>query len=344
MDDINFQQQPVIALLDGLPLQNHQLINGSIKVDDPDDFSVNYSAKNRFHGTTMASLIINGDLSVPNIIRLSRPIYVRPIMKPDANGFDDGEFLPDNRLPIDLIHRSVTRMFLGEEGLPPTAPNVKIINLSIGDSYRPFHINMSTWAKLIDWLSFKFNVLFIISAGNKADHLLLDINASDFDIASADDIEKLVLQKIISDNLDRKILTPAESINSLTVGSCHHDLSVIGNFPNRKNLISSNYLLAPISRIGFGYNQSVKPDILMPGGRKLFRKAVQQQIPDKTLLTIEQLAISHPPGNKVAIPGQAGSLNSVGYTCGTSNATALTTRLGAQLYEMLLELNLELPN
>jgi hypothetical protein len=335
-------QQPVVALLDGLPIQNHHLLDGYIIIDDPEDFSNNYTTDKRFHGTTMASLIINGDLSAPNIERLARPIYVRPIMKPDANGLDDGEFLPDDKLPLDLIHRAVVRMFEGEAGLPPVAPNIKIINLSIGDSYRPFHNNMSTWAKLIDWLSFKYNVLFIVSAGNKADHLLLDIDSNGFDLATPQEIEKLVLKNIISGNADRKILTPAESLNSIAVGSSHHDLSVLGNFPSRKNMIASRHLVTTTSRIGFGYNQSIKPDLLMPGGRKLFRKSVLQQQAGKTLLTIEDSIIGHPPGNKVAIPGGQGDLNGVGYTCGTSNSTALTTRLAAQLYEMLLELNSEL--
>ncbi|MBT2560210.1 S8 family peptidase [Pedobacter sp. ISL-68] len=335
---------PIVALLDGLPLENHALLVGKINVDDPDDFARNYLAQNRVHGTAMASLIINGDLSDESA-PLNRPIYVRPILKPIANNQSGGEFLPDDKLPIDLIHRAVRRMFEGEEGNPPTAPQIKLINFSIGDPFRPFHQNISTWAKLIDWLSYRYNVLFIISAGNKVDDIVLDIPEADFDQTSAADVQTATLRKMIQGNFDRKILTPAESINSITVGSSHDDSHGPFNFPQRKNLIGSPFLLSPISRIGFGYNNSIKPDILMAGGRHLFRKHIRQADPEKTHLRIETgESIVHPPGNLAAMPGSAGDTQKVGYLTGTSNAAALTSNLGAKLYEMLLELNTELPN
>jgi len=335
--------EPVIALLDGIPLQNHSLLNGKIVIDDPENFNQNYLAESRIHGTSMASLIVNGDLSCQNPQQLNRPIYIRPIMRSNANGFGGGEFLPDDRLPIDLIHRAVVRMFDGENGNPPVAKKVKIINLSIGDSYRPFNSNMSTWAKLIDWLSYKYNVLFVISAGNQTDNLILDCSEADFNLSTIEDIQKLALANIISTDFNRKILSPSESINAITVGASHSDLSIIANTTHRKNLILSSFLMSPISRIGFGYNQSIKPEILMPGGIKLFRKPVMQQDPKKTLLTLEGNYPNISPGQVVAIPGSHGNISNVGYSCGTSNSTALTTRLAGQLFEMLELLNAELP-
>jgi hypothetical protein len=175
--------------------------------------------------------------------------------------------------------------------------------------------------------------------------MILDIPEADFDQTSAQDIQIATLRKIIESNFDRKILTPAESINSITVGSAHHDSHGPFNFSQRKNLIINPFLLSPISRIGFGYNNSIKPEILMAGGRKLFRKSLQQADPNKTHLRIESgESIVHPPGNLTALPGAQGDLQKVGYLTGTSNAAALTTHLGAKLYEMLLELNDELPN
>src|SRR5690606_1944712 len=115
----------------------------------------------------------------------------------------------------------------------------------------------------------------------------LDIPEADFDHTSAQDVQVATLKKIIESNFDRKILTPAESINSITVGSAHHDSHGLFNFPQRKNLITSQFLLSPISRIGFGYNNSIKPEILMAGGRHLFRKHIRQADPEKTHLRIE---------------------------------------------------------
>ena len=334
--------EPIVALLDGLPLQNHSALTNRLIVDDPDGFADNYLAERRSHGTAMASLILNGDLGNPQEFSLSRPIYVRPILKPDANGLSQSECLPYDILPVDLIHRAVRRMFAGEKGDSPAAPYVRIINLSIGDTYRPFHNNLSTWAKLIDWLSFKYNVLFIISAGNKTDDIFLDVPEQQFDALTPDEKEKHTIKNIVSENLDRKILTPAESLNSITVGACHSDFSESGDFPQRINVLSNPHLLSPISRIGFGYNGSVKPEILMPGGIKLYRKAIMQADATKTQLRCESYYPSSMPGNKVAIPGNLGDVNRYGYSCGTSNATALTTRLAVKLYEMLLRLNSDL--
>lgn len=49
--------EPVIALLDGLPLSNHSLLKDRLRIDDPDGFEAAYTASERVHGTSMASLI-----------------------------------------------------------------------------------------------------------------------------------------------------------------------------------------------------------------------------------------------------------------------------------------------
>jgi hypothetical protein len=141
---------PVVALLDGLPLQNHQLLRGRLIVEDPDDWATDYPAQSRFHGTAMASLIIHGDLETADV-PLTRPIYVRPILKPTGWGSDrQEEAIPENLLPVDLVYRTVRRLFEGEGTEPPVAPEVRIINLSVCDRSRLFHHRLSPWAQLLD--------------------------------------------------------------------------------------------------------------------------------------------------------------------------------------------------
>ena len=150
---------PVIALFDGVPLANHRLLAGRIQVDDPDNWEADYAASERIHGTSMASLIVHGDLN-QQPTPISRPIYIRPIMKP-LNWPDTPrpEGIPDHCLAVDLIHRAVKRIFEGEEGQGPVAPQIKVINLSIGDKARQFTQSMSPIARLLDWLSVKYGVL-----------------------------------------------------------------------------------------------------------------------------------------------------------------------------------------
>jgi hypothetical protein len=335
---------PVIALLDGMPLENHEVIKDKLILDDPDNFGENYLATHRRHGTSMASLILNGDLNNQGS-KLVRPIYVRPVMKADALG---NEYLPDDRLPIDIFHRAVLRMLAGGEGIPPVAPTIKIINLSIADHFRPYIGYMSTWAKLLDWLSWKYKVLFIVSAGNHSGVIKLSIPSSDFGETEITLRQKELLKILVRGNFDRKILTPAEAFNVLTVGSFHHDDAPVDftspEFLQRINLLSVPSLVSPHSRFGWGHNKSIKPDILMPGGRSLYRKMPMQRDATSTSFNMEGGASLRPPGNKVAHPGNAGELNHVLYTCGTSNATALATNLAGRLYEVLLELNGNLAN
>src|SRR5262249_25013256 len=143
---------PIVGLLDGMPVQNHQRLRNRLVIDDPDDFEQNYITSLREHGTEMASLILHGDLNrrEPS---LSRPIYVRPVLRPTAHRT---ERTPSNILLVDLIHRAVRRMKEGEGEQPPTAPSVVVVNFSLGDQNRPFAGPCSPLAKLLDFLAFKY--------------------------------------------------------------------------------------------------------------------------------------------------------------------------------------------
>jgi len=70
----------IVALLDGFPIQNHNLLQGRLMIDDPDNFEENSPAQFRKHGTGMASLIVRGDLN-GNETPIKSSLYFRPIMK-----------------------------------------------------------------------------------------------------------------------------------------------------------------------------------------------------------------------------------------------------------------------
>jgi len=336
--------EPVVAILDGLPLANHSYLKGRLTIDDPDNYNADYQAEERIHGTMMSSLIIHGELDDLTNQPLRNPVYVRPIMKPDEqNTFTKSrrEIVPRGKLPIDIIHRAVKRMFEGEGDTSPVAAKVKIINLSVCDPVRPFHINISTWAKLLDWLSYKYQVLFIVSAGNYSEDITLKIDEIKFKALSENEKQKLIVESIVKTNPFRKILTPSESINSLTTGSSAFDKSSLPAHIGREGLLIYDHsLLTPYSRIGFGYKKSIKPDILMPGGRLPYKINISKTKNGSTQLT-PQIS-GHPPGHRVAYPGLSGQLNKTIHSHGTSNSTALTTRLGAQLYDLLVDINKEI--
>lgn len=327
---------PVVALLDGLPLQSHRALAGRLTVDDPDDFGADYEAKFRLHGTAMASLIIWGDLHAPGE-PIPQPLYVRPIMQPFTQpGWDDlpaDERVSEGLLIVDLIHRAVRRMFEGEGNTPATASNVSVINLSIGIADRPFDGTMSPLARLLDWLSWKYNVLFLVSAGNHGRAINLERPWSEVATSSPDELRQHVAKAIAADARHRRLLSPAEGMNVLTVGATHEDGDSTALRPNWIDPADPGFP-SPINAQGQGYKRSVKPDVLAPGGRTALVKPV---LDAETELAMPRVAYG--PGQLVAIPGPtAGDVSATVPNRGTSNATAIMSRAAALLAPVLAEL------
>lgn len=323
---------PVVALLDGLPLQNHPLLAGRLSVDDPDGWEALYPARDRTHGTAMASLILYGELDGPKV-PLAKPIYVRPILRPDPadTTVPRHEATPDDVLLIDLVHRSVKRMFDGEGSNPAAAPTIKVINLSVGDLLKPFDTDLSPWARLLDWLSSKYQVLFVVSAGNMPAQLTLPIPKGTFSALSAEERQRLALSALVAESVERRLLTPAESINAVTVGSAHADGSTFVRVTDRHDVFPDRGI-SPYSCIGHGFRRAVKPDILMPGGRALLR---EQHTGDAAVTELRVVNTAAAPGHRVAAPPNSAGEDTK-YARGTSNATALATR-GAALAHGVIE-------
>lgn len=326
------ETSPVAALLDGLPLARHHMLDGRVSVDDPDRYEDTYPAADRIHGTTMASLICHGDLSSPGT-PLSTPLYVRPIMKP-VKGFENtSEHIPENVLPVDLLHRAVRRMYEREGEESAAAPTVRIVNISIGDHKRPFLRDVSPLARLLDWLSWKYQVLFVVSAGNCINDINLDISTEDLVSLQRDEIARRVISAITDDTRNRSILSPAEAINAITVGAAHEDHSGPAQ-EQAVDPLSSPDMPSVVSRHGPGYRRGLKPEVLEAGGRQILRS----KVPTRTNRILTLPRSMRAPGQKVSVPGRSGRLDEVAYTRGTSNAAALTTRSAVQLQQLLRDL------
>ena len=329
-------QEPIVSLFDGMPMQNHKKLQERLVVDDPEDFSTNYLPEQRLHGTGMASLIIYGDFDRPGIIKSK--LYVRPILKlNDTGGGQFEEGLPKDRLIIDIIHRAIKRMMEGDSNTAPTAPGVKIVNFSIADEFRPYMHILSSWSKLLDYLSDKFKILFIISAGNYQENITLKISAKEFEGMSSSEREQLIYLALFEKNFERKILTPGESVNNLTVGGFHYDSSKGPAIPGKFNPNVAHDLPSPISRIGYGFNRSLKPELIFDSGRVIYRIVGSGE--GKIELKIANGFTVIPPGIKVASPGRPGDINKISYSVGTSHSAALVTNKACMLYEALEEIN-----
>jgi hypothetical protein len=92
---------------------------------------------------------------------------------------------------------------------------------------------MSPLGRLLDYLSNRYRVLFLVSAGNILDHLpVATFNTSiEFEAATPTDREQAILNALIGNKSQRTLLSPAESLNALTIGAAHSGSAFNGNLP-----------------------------------------------------------------------------------------------------------------
>jgi Subtilase family len=319
---------PRIALLDGLPFQNHDALAGRLAIDDPDGMGQNYPVSARNHGTAMASLIVHGDLSTEGE-PLDRPLYVRPIMRPHEFIPSHEQVIPD-RLLTDLLHRAIRRIVESDGDREAAAPSVRIVNLSIGAEARALVRRMSPVGRLLDWLAHSYNLLFIVSAGNHSEPIRIPAEAASDSIAARSPARRAVYDAALL----RGILPPGDALNVLTIGATHED--GFGNFqmPDTVWDLTDPGAPALYSATGPGVDRSIKPDLHHVGGRALYRRPVIQSGSDSVGIELAQTTTTG-PGLQVATPGHAGATNATAFTTGTSNATALVTREASRLFDVL---------
>jgi hypothetical protein len=322
---------PVVAVLDGLPFSRHNLLDGFIVIDDPDKFADHYLPREMNHGTAMLSLICHGELDAHEG-PITRKVYVRPILRPDPESSlrTRPERIPKDVFFEDLVERAIRKMFTGVAGEPPSAPTVKIINLSFADPYRMFHRFPGPTARLLDWLSYKYKVLFCVSAGNIKDAVQLGMDSAEFSAISDDEKVSVALRSLYDNRRNRRILAPSESINSLTVGALHDDTSTPVILAGCLDILPSQGLPSPLSPFGHGFRSSIKPEIVVPGGRQFFMHTGdgEYDLPNMAPRSGQKVA---------AAPLLSGDRTRITYTCGTSNANALAVRGASFIHDAVLE-------
>ena len=326
----------VAALLDGAPLQQHDHLKDRLLIDDAFDLERHYLPGERKHGTSMASLIVHGDQSGGSTEPLNRLLYCIPVMQPDPNCRNRNEHMPDDVFFEDRIHIAVRRMLAGVgENVPPQAPNIKVINLSIGDPDRPFIHTPSPWARLLDWLSYEYRVLFCVSAGNYVEDIDMGMPYSAFAALTNEQKAQATLKATSKTLPSRRLLSPAESMNALTIGSVHADESGVAHYMARRfDIMPMQDQISPAMRVGHGFRRSIKPEILFAGGRQLHQEPLNSAMPT---FRMDDSKIG--PGQKVAWDSTVpGSISNTVFTRGTSNATALATRSAVRIHDMLIDL------
>jgi hypothetical protein len=324
---------PIVAILDAVPQQNHNLLGPRLTVDDFLGLETR-AVGQRVHGTAIASLVVHGDLAKGEP-SLPRQVALLPIMY-SAIAADDfvDEAPPTDRLIVDVLVQAIRRLKEGEAGNPPTAPEVLIVNLSIGDAKRPFANRISAFARAIDWLSARYGILFLVSAGNKDDLVISNIDLATFVASAGEARSRATLSGMNGAMYGHRLLPPSEAMNCLTIGALHDDeIAALPDVGQSRDPMPVGILPSPVSRMGLGYRSAVKPDLLFPGGR--LRALLRQD--DPSIAHLKFNGANRFGGLSAAGPGvnTAGVASLIQYSGATSGATALATRASHLIHDAL---------
>ncbi|MET4728249.1 hypothetical protein ABIE09_002056 [Lysobacter enzymogenes] len=320
---------PIVALLDGVPIAGHALLDRHLVVDDIFNLEPISLVSNRKHGTAMASLVVHGDRNkVQHPLR--RRVHVVPVIC--SQNATDGETFPAGWLLVDMIYSAVRSM---RDGDNPSAAEVIVVNISLGNRRQMFHGRISAWARLLDRLSFEYGILFVVSAGNVVDDFVVPgfMTGTQFEDSEPTGRAEAVMIAVNNLMAQRRIISPAESVNAITVGSSNEDF--VSDERRRVARTSVDpyvgLLMAnPSSALGPGFGLSVKPDVLMPGSRE--RLMVIQSGAE---LRVVPGHANHSSGLKVASTPSGGGESQESYTNGTSAAAALVSRTCHLIHDAL---------
>lgn len=326
--DLPDEREPIAVLLDGYPIQNHALLAGRVDVEEVEVTGSDVPVSRRFHGTAMASLILHGDLAAPPD-PLQRTLKVVPILAA-PQGLSE-ECTPQDKLPLAMVYRAVQALKEGSATGAPTGKSIVVVNHSVCDMEAPFAGRPSAWAKLIDYLSHKHQLLFVISAGNIHDAFPLAMYSDCEEFSQADPIQRQAAILLGAERAKglRSILSPAEAINAITVGAIHEDWS---GDPEPGVIEPYDALGMPnlCSAVGLGINRAIKPDLLEAGGRQVVETETINGV--VSIWGTEGTEV----GQLVASPDVfGGTTDKLRHSTGTSNSAALVTRSAVRLADVV---------
>ena len=303
-------------LFDGTPIAAHRVLDGGVAIEDIHELVDRSPVTRRHHATSMASLILRGDLKSDGTPVKDSRLLAIPLLVDS----EEGAISPDDRLFVDVVHIALQRALSGDE---PIAPDVFVINFSIGLKGTNFAGSISSLARLLDWWSSEEGILFVVAAGNIQQNLKLSgTSYIQFEEIPVQERRSLVQNALREQRHDRTLLAPGEALNALTVGATSMDLahSRTNAQPHRISIQEDDEIAPAISSaVGLGPFRSLKPDVIGPGGHH----DIQVWPAGDSI----GLRVRH-PGTQTGLTVAAAGMGTLDEcrSHGTSCATALVTR------------------
>ncbi len=260
----------IVGVIDSGIMENHKYIAPALKEESKSyvegDTSTADYVKGGGHGTKVAGAI----LYPKGITNLESP-YKLPCFIKNLRVLDKDNYL-QNKYPASLM-----------ETIVDENSDCKIFNLSITSSaqYRIKH--MSSWAAIIDKLTFENDILFLISVGN------IRFGDIQYFIKNGKKYPKYLEEKFC------RLANPSQSLFGLSVGSLN-----ISAFED-ENWISlgEENDISAFSRIGTGIWNTVKPDVVEYGGGLVISKNGDALIKQNSTISPELLRSTFHGGSAI---------------------------------------------
>lgn len=245
-----------IVVLDSGVAAGHPLLSPAL--GDAQNFIPDTSAEDvDGHGTAVAGIALHGDLEqalTEDRIQAETTVFSGKIIQGNHN---------DEKLLESQITAAVEYF--------ATNYHCRVFNISIGIINKPYSEgHMPSLAATLDWLAHKYQVLFVVSAGN-----LLSS-----DLRNVDDIYHRYPDYLL--DLAHRIIDPAPALNVLTVGSiAKFEVSRQGvrhpQDPTYQPLARRGQP-SPFTRSGPGFNDAIKPEVVEYGGNVFLDIRGQQSV------------------------------------------------------------------
>lgn len=264
-----------IAVLDSGILSNHPLIENSIA--DQKAFALLHSDKivpdkpsdDVGHGTKVSGVALYGDIKEciqnksfnPQLWILSAKIMYseeNPITGEIESKYDESELLEHQ------LEKAVTWAI-------NYYPNCKIINISVGNKYNKMFGNKRQFplATLIDDLSNKLNVIFVVSSGNISPDVLSTSYPDSYP------------NYLFEGNEGTKIIDPASSAYAITVGSITQEFGPYNRATGQLSFSpAQTHYPSPFSCAGPGYKEMIKPELVEEGGNIIYTPSDVSKLPN----------------------------------------------------------------
>ncbi|WP_238653917.1 S8 family peptidase [Paenibacillus piscarius] len=217
------------------------------------------------HGTAVAGMSIYNDLETSIHERKFQPtnwLFSAKVMYGETDFYGNVTPIYDETKLLENQLNEAIRVFLDNPD-----NNIKVVNISFGNSYEIVgsrNTRQFPLANLIDELALEYRgVVFVVSTGNQK-----PVNFYELE----DMIEQY--PKFMVENPDFKIINPATAALALTVGSIAPAVRIANYRAEEEiwNPIAREAEPSPFSRVGFGINGMIKPELVNHGGNLILRK------------------------------------------------------------------------